>query len=984
VEPAEASRYVVNHSEGNDWLPGPLEAEAPLPLSGAEVHELYRTNVELSPEEDAEIAGTLPDLTSLPTPAGFSALVAALAFVEPEELATYWERAASEDATRELERLSDLVRDAARELDRMEPWQRSVVAAGHAGGAERELWIDLSKQIEAGFDQWEESRALLLEHEVSISPELWAEGAPSAAEELSAHVGNGGSLGYWSLIGKPAWKKVLEGCTVEGRKPSTPEHFQAIAARLRLGEGRRRLQTRWIKQASPIGMPKFEALGDSPERVLPEYGEQVDSLLDWWTDRWTVIEEALRDCGFRWGQFRSREVARSAPLPPFERDASILGGPLLEAVSSRREAAKRAAAVRRLGEAEELLVHCPGEVSAAVKAAVRSRNVVQYERALSALIELSKKEQIWKRRRELIDRLAASAPEWANAVLQREGPHAAGLPPGDPTTAWRWRQLQQEILRRAKLDEVALGRRLRQRQTSLRETTTQLIERLAWLGQLRRTDLNSRIALEGWSQTVRKVGKGTGKRVPQLQARARGLLIEARDAVPVWIMPLSRVAESFDPAQRKFDVVIIDESSQSDVTGLLAWYLGEQIAVVGDHEQVSPLGVGEEVEGTTNLIAQYLTDIPNSHLYDGRTSVYDLARTCFGGAIALREHFRCVPDIIGFSDELSYNSEIRPLRAPRSAPRPHVVEYVVDAGRADHSGKTNLAEARAVVALLKAATELREYRAKSLGAITLLGDEQAGLIQDLAVRLIGPVELDRRRFLAGNSAQFQGDERDIVFLSMVDTSGVGPLHLRHTDAFKQRYNVAASRARDQLWLVHSLDPVRDLKEGDLRRRLIEYVRDPGGRRRARELVARRAESPFERTVAERLIAAGYRVSSQVTIGSYRIDLVVSDESSEAAIECDGDRYHGLDDISNDMARQAVLERAGWRFIRIRGTRFFRDPDKTMEWVIDELERLGVGPAGFESEASNPEAIGAELRERVIQRAFEIMRQQSWVQPAADA
>jgi hypothetical protein len=55
----------------------------------------------------------------------------------------------------------------------------------------------------------------------------------------------------------------------------------------------------------------------------------------------------------------------------------------------------------------------------------------------------------------------------------------------------------------------------------------------------------------------------------------------------------------------------------------------------------------------------------------------------------------------------------------------------------------------------------------------------------------------------------------------------------------------------------------------------------------------------------------------------------------------------------------------------------------MEWVIDELERLGVGPAGFDDEASNPETLGAELRERVIQKAFEIMRQQAWVQPAVE-
>ena len=62
-------------------------------------------------------------------------------------------------------------------------------------------------------------------------------------------------------------------------------------------------------------------------------------------------------------------------------------------------------------------------------------------------------------------------------------------------------------------------------------------------------------------QTIRKIGKGTGKRVPELLRQARQLLASARVAVPVWIMPLNRVYESFDPRKTKFDVVIIDEAS---------------------------------------------------------------------------------------------------------------------------------------------------------------------------------------------------------------------------------------------------------------------------------------------------------------------------------------------------------------------------------------------------------------------------------------
>ena len=133
----------------------------------------------------------------------------------------------------------------------------------------------------------------------------------------------------------------------------------------------------------------------------------------------------------------------------------------------------------------------------------------------------------------------------------------------------------------------------------------------------------------------------------------------------MWIMPLNRVYESFDPQSKKFDVVIIDEASQSDVTALAALYLGRRHIIVGDNEQVTPDAIGMRVEDVDRLIDAHLDGIPNNHLYDGQTSIYDLAETSFvGGVVRLREHFRCAPEIIQFSNTLSYNNTIRPLREP--------------------------------------------------------------------------------------------------------------------------------------------------------------------------------------------------------------------------------------------------------------------------------------------------------------------------------
>src|SRR5260370_10027431 len=209
-----------------------------------------------------------------------------------------------------------------------------------------------------------------------------------------------------------------------------------------------------------------------------------------------------------------------------------------------------------------------------------------------------------------------------------------------------------------------------------------------------------------------------------------------RRCVSVWVMPLSRVVENFDPRVTRFDVVIIDEASQSDVMALLALYLGKTVLVVGDHEQVSPTAVGQDLGMVGNLISQYLHGIPNAHLYDGQISIYDLARQSFGGTTCLVEHFRCAPEIIQFSNMISYDYRIKPLRdASRVHLRPHTIAYRVS--RSSRDGKINRQEALATASLLAAALEQPEYKKNDAGqptsfaVVALLGDEHATHVPNL-------------------------------------------------------------------------------------------------------------------------------------------------------------------------------------------------------------------------------------------------------------
>lgn len=221
-------------------------------------------------------------------------------------------------------------------------------------------------------------------------------------------------------------------------------------------------------------------------------------------------------------------------------------------------------------------------------------------------------------------------------------------------------------------------------------------------------------------------------------------------------------------------------------------------------------------------------------------------------------------------------------------------------------------------------------------------------------------------------AQFQGDERHIMFLSMIDSGkehGLGPIMKKGEGAFestKKRYNVAASRAQDQLWVVHSLDPNNDLKPEDLRRELILHAQNPMSTMRLFKQEEPRTESEFERQVLRILINKGYKVRSQWSVGYYRIDMVVEGDGKRLAVECDGDRWHPIEKLADDMARQAILERLGWTFTRIRGSAFFRDEEQAMRPVFGRLDELGIAPGLRDDGSAEDDSLIKELEASIVE------------------
>lgn len=492
----------------------------------------------------------------------------------------------------------------------------------------------------------------------------------------------------------------------------------------------------------------------------------------------------------------------------------------------------------------------------------------------------------------------------------------------------------------------SLGEHRRELETGLSRFYREMVAKSAWLATKKNATPRILQALAGYAIAVRKIGQGTGPNATRYRRDARQAMFDAAGAVPCWIMNHIRISEAMPPEIGMFDLVIVDEASQSDLWTLPAILRGKRILVVGDDKQVSPDGGFIDSGRIQELRQRFLSKQPYAAEMTPEKSLYDLAARVFAATqIMLREHFRCVPPIIAYSNRTFYKGQIQPLRIPRASERiePPLVDIYVEGGVRD-AHDCNRKEAEAIADEINAILADEKLKGRTIGVVSLLGAEQAKLIDSVVTRKCDAGELHRRKFLCGDARTFQGSERHVMFLSLV----VDSLNCKALSGnmFDQRFNVAASRAQDRMYLMRSVQ-LSDLSDKDLRTGLIAHFDNPLVVDKAEaEVLIDRCESGFEKQVYSELVSRGYRVTPQVKTGAYRIDMVVEGQGDlRLAIECDGDEFHGPDRWQHDLSRQRVLERAGWIFWRCFASTWVLRKDEVMEELVQFLYRMGIEPLG---------------------------------------
>ena len=830
------------------------------------------------------------------------------------------------------------------DLKSIEDWKKDVCIAGTENSGDRKIWLEFIKDIRRLYDLTNMTKDQLFKKEV-VYKDIDVSTAKKLIIGLKKGIERPGFFFKHRL--RKARKQISDKVTINNRILETLYDCNVALEYTTLIELKENTKNTWN-----ILMTGNSLLENSNNKNLYKqlysYADQMEYLLNWYDREKKTFLHKIENAGFEKLNINKTEgnpiyvdeVNQIFDFIPSLEELIAIGKIALE---YREVDIKRSEYLVKI----ENIIKENSHLGREIKNAILNENIDKYSETLEKLRVLSEKEVLYKKYKDLLHNVKAVANSWGeeleNGLFNEKIENIYNV--------WRYKQISQKLKELAEKPYFNLQADILEKSEELKKLTTDLVTKKTWYNIIKfleeKDNLAISQALKGWKQTVQKIGKGTGKNTNIHKKNAKEKMLLCQKVVPAWIMPLNKVFDTLNPVENKFDIVIIDEASQSDISSLILLYMAKKIIIVGDDKQVSPSDVGVNIDKINMFRRKYIKGkVANDDLYGIRASLYSIVSTTFQ-PISLREHFRSVPEIIGYSNKTSYDNQILPLRDSNSSIlKPAIIDYKVN-GKRDEKSKINRVEAETIVSLIEACLAMKEYKNSTFGVISLLGDEQAELIQDLIVKRIPATEIENHKILCGNSASFQGDERDIMFISLVDSSEENK-SLRLVGegvegAIRKRYNVAISRAKDQLWIVHSIDK-NSLKEGDLRKELFEYIDSLKENVFNKTAIENITASDFENEVARHLSEKNYTIKQKWRVGSYDIDMVAIYDDKKIAIECDGKTLnHTEEEVIANLEEQEILERCGWEFIRVRASEYFRNPEKAIKDLIIQLDDKGVYP-----------------------------------------
>ena len=944
----------VNRDRGDyEWFTDSVPLDKTCQIAVNDLQSVLAALRQFTPEKRRELGLAWPE--TLPSPERFDDLVRNEASAIEEE----------ESAARGADdRLADLlarnnpssIEAILNAFSSFRDTRRRLLAAPHSWmsdalrdvqGGNSSLWYELLRVTRDVIASIEELVATADEIRVEFPNTTDIRSLHDDARTLKKHMENGGKLGWGVFRPKPVKDRlyVIKAVKIGGHPCSTVEHFSILADALHVRIECEKAWGFWKGRSEKVEGPytlqltALRSLRDALENVL-------------------ALEELIAKC-------REAVSQCSGMGEPVWADESQID----RIVASCRLALARIH--KRLASEEIQRVETPisrmatsGDahpVTNELLGAIRSRDTDRLTQCANRIQDLARQRQRLQELDEYLSKLRPLLPQFTQSLEQTCNESYWEERIQRIADAWRWAQARYWIEKYIRQEDVpALVKRAKQIEDEINSIIAKLASLHAWSFCFSRMNDDHRRHMQQWKWHMDKGGKFTGKHAPYHRREAQKHLNGCREAVPAWVMPLHRVWDTVYPSPGMFDVIIVDEASQCGVEALPLFYLGKKILIVGDDKQISPDAVGLPRDSVHRLMEGFLYDFDFKASFDIESSLFDHGKLRYGTRrITLREHFRCMPEIIRFSNDLCYSdTPLIPLRQYGPNRLPPLEHVFVSGGNREGSNNRaiNRPEAEAIVKRIAEMCGDSRYDDKTMGVVVLQGEAQAALIENQLLERLGAEQMERRRLVCGNPYSFQGDERDIMLLSLVAAGNerIGPLTKA---ADERRFNVAASRAKDQMILFHSVT-CDDLSVHDLRRRLLEFFENTKSQEIAgidRDELERRAaqdnrrvvrppapfDSWFEVDVALELLCKHFTVLAQHEVAGKRIDLVVEGGQARLAVECDGDNWHGADRYESDMQRQRQLERCGWEFFRVRESAFYANKENALAELWQALEDRGI-------------------------------------------
>ena len=491
--------------------------------------------------------------------------------------------------------------------------------------------------------------------------------------------------------------------------------------------------------------------------------------------------------------------------------------------------------------------------------------------------------------------------------------------------------------------------------------TSDLVAFQTWFKKAAITTDHQKSALTAWLNDLTNIGRGYGKNTARNRASAIQNMQLAKGAVPIWIMQQTNAISFFpEPLPNQFDVLIVDEASQCDLSTLNLVFRAKKTVIVGDENQTAVTIDNAKfgIDRVNALLDRYFLDHPfkqQFNLYNKNNSIYSLSSVIYPNIITLVEHFRCLPEIIGFSNKYVYHNSIVPLRTSTDNSYGIPISIIY----APTEGENNEEKPEIVAAIVEQIMELiQRYEKKkitklpSIGVISLDSSNkkhQALLVSELTRNAKIIPFMDMLNLVVGTSREFQGDERDLMFL----TTTAAPMLTADGDwrapravaseEYMRIYNVAASRAKLKSVVVHSLPPdvFGTLPQDCYRAKLLRYYTQT--QKELESNVVQKTtlnhilqqtdaqNAAIELPVATFLHEKGYApfLHPQFRIGKYVVDFAIIKDGKKLAVECDS--RHA------DVSQQIVLQRAGWQFYRLQAIAWSADVEQTKAELMSFLE-----------------------------------------------